>query len=613
MPQDTDSQHSIIHELPPEISNKIAAGEVIQRPSSVVKELLDNAIDAGADELEVVIQQAGRTLIQVSDNGCGMGKEDLRLCFAQHATSKIQDVDDLFRVRTLGFRGEAMASIGSIAQVTLKTRRPNDELGYKYEIWGGNEKTVEPAAVPSGTSVAVRNLFYNVRARRQFLKTDATEFRHILKTVQQAALANPELGFKLVADTDIIYELPKEQPLKDRIASMFGKSYKASLIRFEEETSYLTVRGVLADPKLTKRSRGEQFLFVNGRPFQHRWLTHVILKIYDPWTGEKDYPFYAIFLNVDPAQVDVNVHPAKEEVKFEDEHSIIKLTKSVVRKALNERFMVPEVPAEDSGMGTDSGNHGFSSNFRFGNKGHKSEKNSPVKFPSRINFDRSKSNRPKGDFSRQLYDFDDREESSNAQEQQSDQQPERLRERGFWQLHDCYILTQTRSGLCMIDQHAAHKRIVYEKALSATEEAIPSTQQLLFAQNIDFSASDFSLLEELHPTLKRMGFNVELLSGNTAMVNGVPADIDIGDEQSVLKSMLHQYQHLENRVELDERKKLAIAFAAKTAIPKGKKLTDIEMENLLDQLFACEEPYKDPLDKPTLEYIPLEDIEARFR
>src|SRR5699024_5913481 len=315
-----------------------------QRPSSVVKELLDNAIDAGGDELEIIILNAGRTLIQVIDNGCGMGREDLRLCFAQHATSKIQDVDDLFRVRTLGFRGEAMASIASIAQVTLKTRRPGDEMGHKYEVWGGEEKTFEPAAVPEGTSVAVRNLFFNIRARRQFLKTDATEFRHILKTVQQAALANPDLGFKLVADTDTIYNLPKNQPLKERIAEMFGKSYKASLIRFEEETSYLTVRGVLADPKLTKRSRGEQFLFINGRPFQHRWLTHVILKIYDTWTGEKEYPFYAIFLSLDPTQVDVNVHPAKEEVKFEDERSIIKLTKSVVRKALNEQFMVPEVP-----------------------------------------------------------------------------------------------------------------------------------------------------------------------------------------------------------------------------------------------------------------------------
>ena len=612
--QETDSQHSIIHQLPPEISNKIAAGEVIQRPSSVVKELLDNAIDAGADKLKIVIQNAGRTLIQVIDNGCGMGKEDLRLCFKQHATSKIQDVDDLFRVRTLGFRGEAMASIASVAQVTLKTKRPGDDMGYEYEIWGGEEKTFEPAAVENGTSVAVRNLFYNIRARRQFLKTDATEFRHILKTVQQAALANPELGFELIADTDTIYDLPKEQPLKERVAEMFGKSYKASLINFEEETSYLSVRGVLADPKLTKRSRGEQFLFVNGRPFQHRWLTHVILSIYDTWTGEKEYPFYAIFLSVDPSQVDVNVHPAKEEVKFEDERSVIKLTKSVVKKALNEQFLVPHVSRGAGAHKKGKSRSGFSSDFNFGGpKQRKSGDSKPVKFPSRINFDRSKSSQKKENFSRQLYDFDTEDSSSQPEREKGGEQPNRMRDRGFWQLHDRYILTQTRSGLCMIDQNAAHKRIVYEKALSATEEAIPSTQQLLFAQNVEFSASEFSLLEELHPILKRMGFNVQLLSGNTAMISGVPADIDIGDEQSVLKSMLHQYRDLDSKVELDERRKLAIAFASKTAIPKGKKLTDMEMENLLDQLFACDEPYQDPLNKPTIEYIPLEDIESRFR
>ncbi len=615
MTQETDSQNSIIHQLPPEISNKIAAGEVIQRPSSVVKELLDNAIDAGADQLKIVIQNAGRTLIQVTDNGCGMGKEDIRLCFEQHATSKIQDVDDLFRVRTLGFRGEAMASIASVAQVTLKTKRPGDESGFKYEVWGGEEKSFEPAAVENGTTVSVRNLFYNVRARRQFLKTDATEFRHILKTVQQAALANPDLGFELIADTDSIYDLPKDQPLKQRITDMFGKSYKASLIEFEEQTSYLTVKGILADPQLTKRSRGEQFLFVNGRPIQHRYLTHVILNIYDTWTGERDYPFYAIFLEVDPKQVDVNVHPAKEEVKFEDERSMIKLTKSVVKKALNEEFLVPEVSNREDNSSRPSSS-GFSSNFNFGghrNKGS-SGKNKPVKFPSRINFDRRKPQ--KGDqnnFSKQLYDFDNSPRQKRERLKKQEDHPQRMRDRGFWQLHDCYILTQTRSGLCMIDQHAAHKRIIFEKALNATEAAIPSTQQLLFAQTIEFSASEFSLLEELHPIIQRMGFNIQLMSGNTAMVSGVPADIDVGDEHSVLKSMLHQYRELDGKFEFDERRKLAIAFASKTAIPKGRKLTDVEMENLLDQLFACDEPYNDPLNKPTLEYIPLEDIEARFR
>lgn len=617
MSQDSDTQTSIIRQLPPEISNKIAAGEVIQRPASVVKELVDNAIDAGADQLKIVIQNAGRTLIQVIDNGCGMGQEDIRPCFTRHATSKIQDVDDLFRVRTLGFRGEAMASIASVSQVTMKTKRPEDTMGYKYEIWGGEEKLFEPAAVDDGTSIAIRNLFFNVPARRQFLKTDATEFRHILKTVQQAAMANPDIGFTLLADTDTIYELPKKQSLKDRVAEMFGKSYKASLITFEEQTSYVGIRGILADPKLTKKSRGEQFLFVNGRPFQHRYLTHIVLNIYDTWTGEKEYPFFALFIDIDPRQVDFNVHPAKEEVKFEDERSVLKLTKSVVKKALNEQFLVPDV-STDKGRFEQQGRSrggGFSTDFDFGSHGSSQGSGKPVKFSSRINFDQPKKSGGGDSAARQLY-----KPASSAQPH-SPEQNERGEENGghalkgqnFWQLHDQYILTQTRSGLCMIDQQAAHKRIIYEKALHATESALPSTQQLLFAQTVELSATEFSQLKELHEIIQRMGFNIQLLSGNTAMINGVPADIDIGDEQSVLKAMLHQYQELEGTLELDARHKLAIAFASKTAIPKGKTLQDTEMENLVDQLFACKEPYIDPLKKPTIVYIPIDEIQSRFR
>ncbi len=609
MNQEADISESIIHLLPPEISNKIAAGEVVQRPSSVVKELLDNAIDAGADRIKVIVQNAGRTLMQVIDNGCGMGREDIRLCFERHATSKIQQVEDLFRVRTLGFRGEAMASIASVSQVTLKTKRPGDDTGFEYEIWGGEEKKFEPAGVDNGTSVAIKNLFYNVPARRQFLKTDATEFRHILKTVQQSAIAHPDIGFHLIADTDDIYELPSDQPIKDRIAEMFGKDYKASLITFSEETSYVNVGGVLSDPKLTKRSRGEQFLFVNGRPFQHRYLIHTVLNVYETWIGEKDYPFFALFIDVDPTEVDVNVHPAKEEVKFEDERSIIKLAKSVVKKALNERFMVPEVPDDDSvaaqGFGSD-----FSSDFSFTAKSQSGSGQS-TKFPSRINYD----SKPKGDgqrWAQSLYGSDEKRQQAEPDETDEDSSP-RMQNRGFWQLHNRFILTQTRSGLCMIDQHAAHKRIVYERALQATESALPSTQQLLFAQTVEFSATEFSLLKELHPIIQRMGFNVQLLSGNTAMISGVPADTDIGDEQSVLKAMLHQYRDLDARLELDARHKLAVAFASKTAIPKGKKLSDAEMEGLLDQLFACDEPYSDPLKKSTIVYLSLEDIEGKFR
>ncbi len=613
MNQTEDKGQSIIHTMPPELSNKIAAGEVIQRPASVAKELLDNAVDAGADRIKLIVQQAGRTLIQVIDNGCGMSPKDARLCFERHATSKIQTVEDLFRIQTMGFRGEAMASIASISQVEMKTKRMDDESGVLLEIWGGEEKRFEPAATDDGTSVAIRNLFYNVPARRQFLKTDATELKHIIRVFQNIVLANTDIEFELHADGDKIYHLPNQE-LQQRVADIFGKQYRASLIPFSEETSYVKIHGLLADPKLAKKSRGEQFLFVNGRPFQHRYLSYVILSLYDAWTKQNEYPFYAIFLEIDPSQVDVNVHPAKMEVKFDDERSITQLARSVVKKALNEHFVVPDVGKSDF-MENDFdlsfdqiGQKDNTGSQHFQQRGRPSEH---MQFPSRINFGES-SGQDGNESARQLYgDSDKKEESTEGGKESVNKS--NSRDKTFWQLHNRYILTQTRTGLTVIDQHAAHKRIIYENTLSATEESLPFTQQLLFARTIELSASEFSLLEELLPIIQRMGFSIDLLSGNTAIINGVPADIDIGDERQVLRDMLHQYRDLDKTLKLEAREKVAIAFASRTAIPRGKRLSEQEMELLIDQLFACEEPYKDPLQHPTLMYMSLEEIMRRFR
>ncbi len=462
--------------MPPELFNKIAAGEVIQRPASVAKELLDNSVDSGADRIQLIIQQAGRTLIQVVDNGCGMSPEDARLCFEPHATSKIHSVDDLYKIRTMGFRGEAMASIASISQVEMKTKRVEDDSGILLEIWGGEEKRFEPTATDNGTSVAVRNLFYNVPARRQFLKTDATELRHIIRTFQHAALANIDIEFEMHADGERIYHLPV-QTLEQRITELFGKSYRASLIPFEEETSYVSIYGVLADPKLAKKSRGEQFLFVNGRPFQHRYMSYVVLSLFDAWTKQNEYPFYAIFLDIDPAQVDVNVHPAKMEVKFDDERSIIQLTRSVIKKAINQYFAVPDIE------GSQGMNRDFDLSFdQISSQSTQSRQGkggrSPVEMPSRINFqNRSVDGH---EFAQHLYGEGELQGDVHTEGEESGTFSQ-SDGKGFWQLHNRYILTQTRTGLCVIDQHAAHKRIIFEKALSATEESLPGTQQLLFA------------------------------------------------------------------------------------------------------------------------------------
>ncbi|MDZ7718796.1 MAG: DNA mismatch repair endonuclease MutL [Balneolaceae bacterium] len=610
MNQQGEIGQSVIRTMPPELSNKIAAGEVIQRPASVAKELLDNAIDAGADHIKLIVLQAGRTLIQVVDNGCGMSEEDARLCFERHATSKIESVDDLFRVRTMGFRGEAMASIASVSQIEMKTKRVEDDAGTLLEIWGGEEKRFEPVAVDDGTSVAVRNLFYNVPARRQFLKTDATELKHIIQAFQNSALANTNIEFELHADGDRMYHLPK-QDLTERIPALFGKQYKASLIPFEEETSYVKIHGMLVDPKLAKKSRGEQFLFVNGRPFQHRYLTYVILSLFDTWTRQNEYPFYAIYFEIDPTQVDVNVHPAKLEVKFDDERSIIQLARSVIKKAINEYFAVPDIETServenDFDLSLDQFNN------RSDKRGKNGGQTNPINIPSRINF--RKSGIDGEESAERLYGGTDTEGDYTEEDQKhSSKNQSQSRDRGFWQLHNRYILTQTRTGLCVIDQHAAHKRIIFEKAMSATEESLPGTQQLLFAQTVELNATEFSLLKELLPIIQRMGFSIQLLSGNTAIINGVPADIEIGDEKAVLRDMLQQYRELSKKPSLDARKRVAIAFASRTAIPRGKKLTEQEMEMLIDQLFACEEPYHDPLEKPTLVTMSMDEMKRRFR
>lgn len=598
---------SYIRLLPDSIIDKIAAGEVIQRPASVVKELLDNSIDAGADYIELIIEQSGRTLIQVTDNGCGMSEVDLERCFTRHATSKIQALDDLFAIRTMGFRGEAMSSISAISQVEAKSKLHDHDAGWMVRLHGGELQQKSPVATKNGTQITVRNLFFNVPARRQFLKTDATEFRHILKTVQHAAISHPEIAFTFISDADTVYQLPS-QPLNERIVSMFGKRYKASLIPFNERTSYVSVHGIAGDPKLSKKSRGEQFLFVNGRPFQHRYLMHVLLSLYDNWTHANEYPFFILFIEIEPDKIDVNVHPAKSEIKFEDERSVIQLSVSVMKRALNEHLHVPIIPSESTLEGS-----GFNAeqSQAIVNEQH------PFGIKSKgLNF--LKGSNPTnelggqgGEIARQLYANESWEQRSQTSLVEDD--GDRLANGFYWQLHASYIVTQTRTGLCLIDQYYAHKRILFEKTLKAADLALPSTQQLLFSQQIDLSASDYALLREIHPLIQKIGFSVSLLSGYSILIDGVPSDITKGDEAGMIIDLLQTYRELDKVVSFDARERLALAFATRAAIQKGRKLEQEQMEALVDELFACDEPYYDPLKHPTILFMSLSEIQQRFR
>lgn len=599
---------------------------MVQRPASVVKELLDNAIDSGSDHISVVLQHSGRTMIQVCDNGCGMSAEDIKLCFLRHATSKITSVEELQGIRTLGFRGEAMASIASVAQVTVTSKRVEDETGTEYEIRGGEEIRLEPAAADNGTTVTVRNLFYNVPARRAFLKTDATEFRHILLAFHQAAIAHPEIRFDLDAGGEIIYRLHIKD-LETRISELFGASYKASLIPVKESTSLVRISGLLSDPKLAKKTRGEQFLFINRRPFYHRHLNYIIQEIYRDWIQPGQYPFYALFLEVEPEMVDVNVHPTKQEIKFEDERTISTFTRSVVKKSLHAHM---QVPAWDPG--TDESER-FADAFRYGFGQKPSQQGgSGTTRPSesfRKEYHGFRKEYPGHNIGARLYGpgsgsaVDPGGEitppspgegySGSDTYENKGRASQKVGDSGFTQIHHQYILSQTRNGLFFMDQHAAHKRIIYEKVLSEADSGLPSTQQLLFPKNINFSATDFSLLKELQPVITRMGFNIQLLSGNSAMILGVPSDIRLDNEQHVLESIMEQYKSMTTSLKLDEKERVALALANKAAIPRGKKLSAEEMEALFDQLFACDEPFKDPLGKPTIRPMSLDELKAMFR
>jgi len=582
----------LIRVMPESLANKIAAGEVVQRPASVVKELVENSLDAGAREITIVLKDAGKTLVQVIDDGCGMGPVDACRCFERHATSKIRTIEDLTRIRTLGFRGEALASIAAVARVELKTKRRSDPVGFRVQIEGGKQLAAEPCASADGTSVAVRNLFYNVPARRNFLKSSATEFKHVIEIFQVLALSHPEVGFTLIHDDVEIYRLSAEtdpspgERLRRRIGALFGPEYALELIPVDEATSYLTVRGFLGRPELYRRSRGEQFFFVNHRWVRHRYLEHAVSSSYEQLLPEGAHPFFVLFLELDPRHVDVNVHPTKAEVKFDDERGLYGVLRAIVRRALGMAERIPQLePQAAQPLWVSLAQ--------------------PLKGASMV----------PGEIRQGIYDAP-APEPETAQLLPSSIHPEAEGETPehdtlLWQVHDRYILTQIRSGLLLIDQNAAHERILYERALRSLESGFGLSQQLLFPQTLEFNPADFTLLEELLPELRALGFDLELFSGRTVVVRGVPDGIRPGDERTMLADLLDQYK-AQQALRLPSRENLARSMARRNAIRPGARLSEHEMRTLIDQLFLCDMPYASPSGRPTMVRITLEELDRRF-
>jgi DNA mismatch repair protein MutL len=595
--------------LPDHLANKIAAGEVIQRPDSVVKELVENSVDAGATSLQVVVRDGGKEYIQVTDDGVGMDEQDATLSFLRHATSKIATYDELEAIRTFGFRGEALASIAAVAQVTMKTRRQEDETAVVIKVAGEAQPVVTRDAHPRGTSVIVQNLFFNVPARRKFLKSTNTEFRHIFDVIQRMAVAHPDLAVEFISDGEVVFRL-KASGLDERLVEVFGQRAFESMFPLHEATDFLGVSGYIGKPQFGQKSRSGQYLFLNKRFIVSRNVSHAVHSAYEHLLVKGSFPFFLLFLEIDPHRIDVNVHPSKMEAKFDDEQGVHRFIASLARKAL---AAAGAVPALSAGGYMDSPDVGFRFTSRQHAWGPADTATRPAwEFPSRERVDPSTG------------EITSRSEGPSVMSQgemlfgpatpasaitvRPDDGPSSL----LWQLHDRYIFSQIRNGVMIVDQHVAHERILYERALEMFDKGMRSSQQLLFPCTIDLTPGDFSLFEELARHFVALGFDVKPFGKATVLVEGVPVDVKPGHEQNILQEMLEQYKEYQQHAPTDVRDNMAKAYACKSAIKSGDPLTEIEMRSLIDQLFATSMPYVCPHGRPVVLRISTDELDRRF-
>lgn len=597
----------IIHLLNDHVVNQIAAGEVIQRPSSVVKELMDNAIDSGATEIKLLIKDAGKTLIQISDNGCGMSPTDARMAFERHATSKIQSAEDLFSIQTKGFRGEALASIAAVAQVELKTKPASDKTGTRIVINDSKIKSQEPCACPTGTQIQVKNLFYNVPARRKFLKADSVESRHIHDEFIYQALSFPEIAFTYHIDDNLMYQLAPGN-LKQRIIGIYGKKYQDYLIPVSPQSDVVEITGFIGKPEIAKKAKGEQILFVNRRFIRSPYLQHAVRSSYENIIPAEHLPFYILFLHIDPSQIDVNVHPTKHEIKFEDERLIYQFLKAATRYSLAQFSLTPQLDFEESnpgldkmmsGVGTASSPNFQKSSFPFQNTG------SQVSWVQLVNPSGETSLTPKHEAGNTENQLGHRQESQIQLETHDDS----FR---IVQFHASYLLVQLKSGITIIDQQFAHERVLYEYYRATLKTGETQIQKLLFPQNLHLSHPDAIQLIQILPQLQKLGFEIEEFGSDSFVIHGMPAMLE-GKyaEQDLIMRLLSQYKlNLEFELSLEDN--LARSMALSSSIKRGKPLSDEEMKALVEQLFLCEIPYSNPFGKKCLFHLSTEDLNKKF-
>jgi DNA mismatch repair protein MutL len=614
-PQIKPELGDIIHLLPENIANQIAAGEVIQRPASAVKELLENAVDAGATEIRLIVNDAGKSLVQVVDNGKGMSAIDARMSFERHATSKIREIDDLFHIRTMGFRGEALASVAAVAQVELKTKRADDSTGTYIEIDNSVVRKQEIIACANGTSIAMKNLFFNVPARRNFLKSNASEMRHIVDEFIRVALSFPDIFFSLYANGQQLFHLDKGS-LKQRIVQILGNQYNSRLVSVQEQTDYMNTYGFVGKPDTAKKTRGDQYLFVNNRFIRSAYLNHAVMSAYQDLISPDSFPLYILFIDLDPQQVDVNVHPTKQEIKFEDEKIVYAFVQAAVKHALAQFSVTPTLdfdldpsiqnleavskPLTEERKASLASSSLYQA-FTQKNQAHLIEsKNTGLKdLKQFLNDTHSVS--------------DDTEAPPSVFEHPVVSKLCLKEDCTLMQLFNTYVIAPTNRGFVLIHQQLAHERICYERFLSAAHGKPVAYQRSLFPVSIELSAQDAVLLGEIIPDLLQLGYLVEHFGNNSYVVQGTPADLEPGNERNVIENLLEQLKHFTSDVKFSKREKLVRSLAQQQAIKPGTSLTDHEMVTLVRDLFACEQPGFTANGNPTYIEFKQDYMEQLFR
>ena len=598
----------VIKLLPDSVANQIAAGEVIQRPASAVKELLENSLDAGATQIDLVVKDAGKALIMVVDNGCGMSETDARLCFERHATSKISKAEDLFSIRTMGFRGEALASIAAIAQVELKTRRKEDEVGVKIVNEGSVVKDQILAPMAVGTTLTIKNLFFNVPARRNFLKSPAAEMRHVVEEFTRVTLMHPEVGFTLTSDGKEMYHLYPGN-LKQRIMGLFGNNYDAKLLPVHQDTDRVSIHGYIVKAEFAKKTRGEQYFFVNKRYIKHPYLHHAIENAFMEMIPKDSFPGYFLNIEVDPADIDINIHPTKTEVNFLDVKLVYAILHAAVRKAIGQHNLSPMIDFEESAdLNNDfSAAMGMSQPLSFPNIPIDPNYNPFSKTPTHHEgrqYDgyKPERNASPGDW-RLLYG-----ERTDLPNETVETVEEKQYRSQYLQVNQSYVVTAVKSGMLVIDQHLAHMRVLFEKFLKELENHSGVSQQELFPQALTLNMNDASLLKEMVPELENLGFVLEQANPTTFMINGTPSDAAGCDAVALLEQILENAKINRTDLQLDRKLNLAKTMASQLAIKAQTRLSEVEMQNLVDQLFACNVAEVAPNGKKIYVILNMEDL-----